>query len=292
MKTISVIFILFLNFYLLPQENFLHSQKNLRIFADHLLHNRDYLRAVEEYRKLENYKINDSILIRIAYSTVEMGHYEDADSAISLIPPMSPFYGLASFLNLRNSYARLDRTNDYFGERRKLPEINTDFPNASPDLQLSFSRLHFFWKLKASPHENLLRETGIFENEDRDTVSSFVNSALNPPLKSPLLAGILSSVVPGLGKIYVERPEEALIGFALTVASGYISYTSFKADHPVRGWIFGGLSSLFYLGNVYGTISATEQYNIRIKVGITDLIDSFVRDKNFFSPGSLENLLK
>lgn len=291
MKILSLLIVLVFPILLSPQE-ILHSQDNILRFADHLFRSQDYLRAIEEYKKIKDFNTNDSILFKIACSNVFMGHYEDATHSLSLIPENSRFSGLVAFLNLRNSYSQLDRTDDYFGERKPLPIVITDIPTASPGIRLSLSRLNFFWKMKAAPDPGLLNQINIFENEDRDTISSLVNSVLAPPLKSSLLAGTMSTLVPGLGKLYIDRPEDAFIAFALTVASGYIAYTSFEAGHKVRGWIFGGLGGLFYLGNIYGTITGTEQYNIRIKVGITDLIDSFVRDKNFFSPSALTDLLR
>jgi TM2 domain-containing membrane protein YozV len=75
------------------------------------------------------------------------------------------------------------------------------------------------------------------------------------PSKSPLLAGALSAVVPGLGRVYIGRWQDGLISFLLVGLSAVLSAQGFydEGSHSVRGWIVGSAGALLYVGNVYGS---------------------------------------
>jgi TM2 domain-containing membrane protein YozV len=75
------------------------------------------------------------------------------------------------------------------------------------------------------------------------------------PRKSPLLAGALSAVVPGLGRVYIGRWQDGLVSFLLVGLSAVLSAQGFydEGSHSVRGWIVGSAGALLYVGNVYGS---------------------------------------
>ena len=75
------------------------------------------------------------------------------------------------------------------------------------------------------------------------------------PGKSPLLAGALSAVVPGLGRVYIGRWQDGLVSFLLVGLSAVLSAQGFyeEGSHSVRGWILGSAGALLYVGNVYGS---------------------------------------
>ncbi|MFN8346486.1 MAG: hypothetical protein U0X91_15895 [Spirosomataceae bacterium] len=73
--------------------------------------------------------------------------------------------------------------------------------------------------------------------------------------KSPLLAGVMSAVVPGSGKIYAGKTGQGLITFIQNLALGLQAYEAFRRD----GWksprflVYGGLFTFFYVGNIWGS---------------------------------------
>ncbi|MEP7265165.1 MAG: hypothetical protein ABI772_11735 [Bacteroidota bacterium] len=85
--------------------------------------------------------------------------------------------------------------------------------------------------------------------------------------KSPFVAGALSAVVPGLGKVYTGKKGEGLAAFLKVVPLAAIALENYNK----HGWkdpqflIFGSLFGLFYVGNIWGsTLSAQIVYNERI----------------------------
>ncbi|HCX21807.1 MAG: hypothetical protein CMB80_22135 [Flammeovirgaceae bacterium] len=81
--------------------------------------------------------------------------------------------------------------------------------------------------------------------------------------KSPFLAGALSTVVPGLGKIYTGRWKDGLFSLLLISTTGYQAYRiiSEKGIDRPGAWIFGGLALGFYTGNIYGSVKSAQEFN-------------------------------
>ena len=73
--------------------------------------------------------------------------------------------------------------------------------------------------------------------------------------KSPLAAALLSSIIPGLGKIYAGRTGEGVISFVQVSALGCIAVESLNKSGVKSGRfiITASLFSLFYIGNIWGS---------------------------------------
>lgn len=89
--------------------------------------------------------------------------------------------------------------------------------------------------------------------------------------KSPALAALLSSVVPGAGKIYSGRLGDGIFSLLLFSFTAWEAYTGFDEDgaSSVKGWTFAALSSFFYMGNIYGSYAAAKIHNDRVDQGLT-----------------------
>ncbi len=84
--------------------------------------------------------------------------------------------------------------------------------------------------------------------------------------RSPWVAGMLSAVVPGLGKVYLGRHLDAAMAFLLVGGNAWQAWRGFRRDgvESVQGWVFGGLAVGFYLGNVWGAVRAAHRFNHQI----------------------------
>ncbi len=73
--------------------------------------------------------------------------------------------------------------------------------------------------------------------------------------KSPFVAGALSAVIPGLGKVYAGNNGQALASFLTCGLMGAVAaenYLHFGIQHP-QTIFFTGLFGLFYVGNIWGS---------------------------------------
>ena len=123
-----------------------------------------------------------------------------------------------------------------------------------------------------------------FEGKDKFILSDFYERKSNPPYKSEFTSVLLSTIIPGAGKIYTEEYSDGIIAFLVTGLMGYISYTDFKADHKFRGWLFAGLTAFFYGGNIYGSAASAQIYNARINFNLNSDLKIYLQEKEYFIP--------
>jgi tetratricopeptide (TPR) repeat protein len=104
-----------------------------------------------------------------------------------------------------------------------------------------------------------------------DTLLADLEGADRIATKSPPLAGGLS-ILPGLGQLYCERYEDALI--ALLVNGGLIwaSVEAFGHDLYALGSVIGFVELGFYAGNIYGAVGDAHKYNRRAVRGFSNAL--------------------
>ena len=90
------------------------------------------------------------------------------------------------------------------------------------------------------------------------------------PRKSPLLAGVLSAVVPGSGQAYAGRYRDGLV--ALLVNGLFIAGTAVAIDQEnyATAAVVGGIGLPFYLGNIYGAANAAGKWNLTLHRELRD----------------------
>jgi len=107
-------------------------------------------------------------------------------------------------------------------------------------------------------------------------LADLANRGMNQPLKSRFLAGLLSTLVPGSGKIYAGRVWDGLYSLLLIAGTSRLAYEGFH-DHgrsSFKGWLFGSLATFFYAGNIYGSMVAVKFHNERIKKRIANEVEA------------------
>jgi hypothetical protein len=88
-------------------------------------------------------------------------------------------------------------------------------------------------------------------------------TAHNLNFKSPVLAGALSAVIPGLGQTYSGNLKDGIFAFILTGSATYQAYRGFQkyGVESLYGWIFSAIATAFYSSNIYGAIKAANKKN-------------------------------
>lgn len=78
--------------------------------------------------------------------------------------------------------------------------------------------------------------------------------------RSPLLAGALSAVVPGLGKIYAGKTKQGLASFFPVALLGVQAFENIHKRGIKNGFslFYTGLFSVFYIGNIWGSVLSVQ----------------------------------
>ena len=84
--------------------------------------------------------------------------------------------------------------------------------------------------------------------------------------QSPIIAGVLSAFIPGIGRAYAGRTMDGILGFWTFCLLGTSANQSLKDDRTIAGPLFLTLTAVVYFGEIYGSWRAAKYYQ---KVKIT-----------------------
>ena len=140
---------------------------------------------------------------------------------------------------------------------------------------------------------------GFAERQRQFTYSSYIDSKEEHRMngyydkmkgfrrRSPVLAGVYSALVPGLGKFYAGKKKQGIAAFLPILSLAALTYEGYRKDgvKSVRFIGFGTLFSIFYIGNIWGSTLAVrirrnefyKQYDNKI------LFDMHIPLRNFFN---------
>ena len=222
----------------------------MKDFGLYLFQQKDYLRAameLERYRYLEK-TMDDSVVFTIGlchqfrerydFAAESFQELADADSGIfketARLAVLYNYYKLEQWQNILDFGSRND--NEFYFHYLASVKLDQSVRNDS-----------FF-------HE-------ITDDSLRQKLITLENKRANNRPKSALLAGTLSTLIPGLGKVYIRRPGDALFSFGMIDLFALLTYKAFQADLIVTGVVASGLTLSLYLGTIYGSYLGAELYN-------------------------------
>lgn len=252
------------------QINPLKSDENRKLFADYLYCQQDYLRAAEEYEALSKMNLSDTILYKIGKSYSIIGNTDKALNYFSSIQSNSSLLKNVLLEKARIFYL----TEDFIS----LDKLVNDIDGSSIELKKIQIAFYLKTNLLDSVHNDL------FKNDDNDmsTLKNFFERRKNPAYKSETVAGILSALIPGSGKIYAENYGDGITAFILTGLFSYLAYDNFKHSHQFRAYLFSGLAAGFYFGNIYGSVASAQIFNARVDFNFLNDLSEFLSSKNYF----------
>lgn len=234
------------------QTNSIFSEKSVADFANYLYNTNQYSFASEEYERLVfNYPANSEYKLRLISTYRLAQEYEKG------LTTCWDYINLnsANTIRFKKEYAKLSvLTGNYSNVSLLLKTMNSqDSLTNSIDLA---SRLIFLDR-KEINLENINQEIVDYK------LLEFYYQLDQVKRKSPFLAGAMSTIIPGSGKFYTNRWKDGVVALIFVGITGYQSYRGFsqKGVKSTYGWIMGGISASFYLGNIFGSTKSANVYN-------------------------------
>ena len=250
-----------------------YSPENIRKFADFLYGQGDYLRAAGEYQRLLFYQPEESnqIHYRIGLCYRLGGESEKAIRTFEKFLRTYPDSQLANGAHYQISVSyflmkQFRQSVNYLDAA--LPRIaDVRYRAVSQELiglsYLMQKRWHEADKIFAGLQESSL--AGVRENAT--LYHNYAVQGMQLANRSPLLAGILSTIIPGAGRIYTGSIGDALTSLVTISLTGWQAYDGFRRDgiSSAKGWAFGALGGILYAGNIYGSVISARVYNRRVE---------------------------
>ena len=96
------------------------------------------------------------------------------------------------------------------------------------------------------------------------------------PEKSPVLAGVMSAILPGSGYIYAEHYGDGITALLINGLFIVGTVAAINNENYAVAGIVGGIGVPFYLGNIYGSANAAKKWNLGIRNEVIQKIHSIL----------------
>ncbi len=235
-------------------------------YAEHLFSIKDYSSAAKEYEKLILLAPDSSeFIFRLLQSykhskQIDKGK-EKADEIFGNIYSNYPpdiINIFLKFLILQDNYSEC---HTILKEQTKLTsEEHQEFTLAIYLLENQRDSAGAFIKtIFCSKNTN--KENSV--SDKFSELTSLYHTQKKIKYKKPVVASLLSTVVPGLGKIYTNDIKNGLGVFSIITLYSWQSYRGFKHEgvKSFYAWSFGAFASGFYIGNIYGSHQSAVREN-------------------------------
>ncbi len=239
-------------------------------FARHLSDNQYYQEVIdltEEISDQINDSLADSLYFYRAWSLFNLQRVQEGVDCFRKISCNSVLFNRSMFFSAWSStflenYEEAKHDLNLINPRGGLEEELVSIQQSGLYLLNSFpdSALIILNKLGTNP--------GMY-NDQVDLLTEYTLEIIDFRPRSMAVSALLSAVIPGSGKIYAGEKGTGIGSFLLLAGMGGMAAENILKTSLVS-WnsiIFTGLFSIFYLGNIYGSIISIKTYRERFYEG-------------------------
>ena len=256
-RTIILVVLFFFSALLNAQKN--QSFHEQMMFSDYLMKNNYY----DDCKTFVNYNLNDSSLTN-----------DQMDSLLFFAGRVyfkTEIFDTASiyFCKVSDNSAMHNEAAYYssfcLAEDRRYDKSKISFSSLAPSDQFNHEFLNFelmgamLLTRDTSGYSSILKTFTYSDKKFSDEEIKLIqlkHDIDNIRHKSGFLAGCMSAVIPGLGKIYAGKTNQGLSSFLPVTLLGIQAYEAYRKAgvKSVRFILSAGLFSVFYIGNIWGSV--------------------------------------
>ncbi len=225
-------------------------------FIDHLVNHGDFQEALYllDSTDCSSVKLNDSVNYLRGWSLYSLKRLSSSSENLIKVTPGSEFYLKSHFFAAYN-YSHTENYNEAF---KILSEIivKTDMLVSLKNFETSGI---YLLQGNTSMFENSFNQinSSLYEiSESADNLQKISLDLKMHKNKSPVIAGILSGIIPGSGKYYSGKKGEAISAFIATTGLGLITWESYRKSglNSFRTLVFGTAFAFSYAANIFGAV--------------------------------------
>ena len=274
----------------LPVSGFSQNAVDRLDFAESLMADKDFFRAITEYKRISFYSSDEEVKRNCAY-TIALAYLQSNHFSLSLAY-------LDALVNLSHVPEKLLlKANLLYGINFYClhePVLARNYFDKSVNADTSGMPELFLGLLSAEDSE-WQEASGFFQAAaDKAGTTGYGLLALELSKdilagetldsRSPFLAGVFSAVLPGSGQVYTGHLFDGLNAFTMVGLFGFTTYLSFSYEsqrnngHYVYTAISGIITSLFYFSNIIGAARTADYYTAKQRQDFLDEIRSRIFD--------------
>lgn len=235
-------------------------------FADQLVQEEEYYRAITEYKRVNSYFPDNTNftqnLSNIAKCYLLADHKLEAINSFKSVLKYDPVNEEAIF-NIVATYSQIS----YFYEsNNEIENYLNKFSGKNRDKLLLYSSLNY---INLKKYDEAIEQLNAIKSTQYTLKAEEFNNLLSDlPLKNKkkstaVISGLL---LPGSGYFYTYRYQTGFASLIVNSLLGYATYDCFKNDEKGLGILSGVFFTSFYLGSIYGSIQVVDDYNREIQI--------------------------
>jgi tetratricopeptide (TPR) repeat protein len=243
------------------------SADQMLAFAAELMREREYYRAITEYRRFLFTFPRDSrrsmahFRVGLAfYRGIDYGKALEVFGEVAKLYPDTP-YGKQAWLwqgECLMRQGKYETAEDFYDAVRQHSPGTALGEHATYRHAWALLRQQE-WQKAAEQFRSIP-----IHNSFRETAQQIVEVILDKgdlSRKSPLLAGVLSATLPGSGQLYVGRQGDALLAFVLNGLFVVGIVEALNHNQVATAGVLSLLEAGWYASNIYGAINGAHKYN-------------------------------
>jgi len=258
-------------------------------FAFQYVEKGEYLKAIIEFERFIYFFPDDPLIIKANYfiglcNLLNQNHKSTREILGKIVQENRDHpIALKSLFLIGESYYRQGISKE--GERI-FRMITEQYPQ-SPYQNLAYYRLGWIylregkWQEANDVFHKVDKQDPLFSSSLNLSQNSLLGENLNH--KNPQTAGILAGILPGMGHVYCERPQNGLVAFLLNGLFTWAAIEAFNNDQKVAGGLLSLLEVGWYTGNIYSAVNCAHKYNKAQKNDLLKRLKDDLDLKLFFS---------
>jgi TM2 domain-containing membrane protein YozV len=259
-------------------------------FLSYLINNNKMTESDIEFNKVDLIHLNtnqlDSFYYLWGWKNYSTKQLNEACDKWKHVTNQSVFYNKVQFFSAYN-FIYLKKYDDAYSLLNQLVKSNDKLISATALFQISCTKL-LQNNYQTFDSISLLFDTTQYQlNEFQHEIKALRNEKKNLKMRSPILAGVLSAIVPGVGKIYANKTKQGVALMLPMLMFGGVTYELYHKDGIQSASFISAASvfTLFYIGNIVGSIYATKISYIQKSTAIENkiLFDMHIPLRNIFN---------
>jgi TM2 domain-containing membrane protein YozV len=232
-------------------------QKSELPFIEHLI-NKGYfdevIRLTDRYSLFQKQGEQDSINYYRGWAHYSLKNLDQSTLSLLNVGKGSPFYMKSRFFAGYNQIF----LGNYVEARNIISKLNVkDEPNLSlVNFELSgIDLLQGSWP-QAKEHLQQVNANVATINQQVLALGQINQELESHRPKSPLLAGVMSCIIPGSGKIYAGKTGAGIASMIANIGFGLITWENYRklGIVNVKTIFFGSIFAANYVSNIYGSV--------------------------------------
>jgi len=268
----TLVIIASLNFFIKPLAfSQVEEEKSLIGFANYLFEKCHYYQAVTEYERFIYFNPHHPSIpearLKIAYC-YKLG--EQYDRAIEF------------FQNLADKYSHQEAGKEAAYQVGKCSYLSGEYELAlikfknfiennphhtlreKAQWEMAWAYIYLEDYSSASTQLLLIQEGSLYHKPSQELARA-LKKLPQLPQKSPLLAGLLSALIPGAGHFYTGKKKQAIFSFITNSLLFFGSYEAFSKDLYTAGGFLSFFSLNYYSGTILGALNNAHKFNRKVR---------------------------